>query len=1249
MKFSINIPERGILWLLLATPFLFAQPILADPLDIKTADYCLIADFEAEAGSDGLSVTLTDLSFGESQITSWSWLFGDGGFDDNNQHTSHIYSEAGCYTVRLTVEDVLGETDFIEKEVCVEGDGQMFVEIDASPSITTPGSEIEVSANVVGGVAPYSYEWDFGGGVSNQSNTNPGPHLVTFSSPGTYFIDVKVTDAFDNEVWPNELAEITVGEVDQANYTWLPENPPWVNYSTTFSAHYDISHYWLPVVTWEFSPSLTTSPLCAEFCTVTFEEAIEYTVTMKVCNNNGNGDCETVTKKITPIEVVPKIIVWPTSPPEMGETLDLTMKLDEFSSNSCPTIKWLYVLENKDYPYLIPNSGDISGGIACYEGNAAQQWETTTEEPLNEWGCWDLRVFYDQYTAYPCSNAGSCPDDTETFSCFVEVLPPDEMEITDVELHQNGNCNTYLSVVTSGGAYAAQEITSGPCSGQDYGYKNYIWKAYDINDPSKEIEGLFAYQPSHRRCAKLDMQHDYFDQLTLGESVLFLAEVIVKDWMGNSDTYKKIIRIDPINISIDLEHTRCPGSEGYIGLSDFVTGGNGNLTFEWLGADATEDIQSPGGTTEQNPLFTFPNSPGSTRMYQLKVTDAGGCSKDFNFTVMLNPIALDLPPSIDACIGSSTQILGPGAEYIGGSGSYMVQWESVNPANFGTSLLDDPTALNTVVTGQNGGAAVLYSINVEDVYDLNGTCAQTDNIWVDGVMFDNFVADAGPDRTKASGDPVCYGEEITIGTPPNGSDFSFLWTSDHPDFEESTEPLPLLTEELNKKPGNYNYHLQVSHTPTGCFKEDDIDVEVLKQWMFQGYEPAIEFAIEGDDAPLWDETVINGVLPNSVNSNSGAELDFSYSWVENPPPSTVNPTLNVYNIPSGGTFQPNVDQYYLTLEVEDEYACKRSFKTNRAALLEKEPKLEIVMVHPNSGAVCKGEQMIFNIVMETFFNGVNPAILPKVIELDFSVNHFGNMGFFTSITSTVKLHLSDNMKGVYTGTKSITQQISANSIDHIDYSYIEVSGSLGDGVSVSGNHYFQVGYTNDIQSSAEICNDPIEAAMELSVNPDNLCNSLNIFIDNSPLSGYKWIGGDPGFVEIDGYTTTFGSGDKFLHAYIDKCMIEELAPDDEIEERFSDDNPEEQEIIDQALLSVSPNPFTNEVLISYGITEEMHGKEAILLITSISGELVKTLKEREVHSKGTYTEKFNGSYLPSGSYLVQLKVNNKVVTTALVK
>jgi PKD repeat protein len=69
--------------------------------------------------ADGLAVEFTDESSAPgSSLTGWAWDFGDGG-SSSEQDPTHTYSEAGTYTVSLTVTNGSGLTDTASSAVTV--------------------------------------------------------------------------------------------------------------------------------------------------------------------------------------------------------------------------------------------------------------------------------------------------------------------------------------------------------------------------------------------------------------------------------------------------------------------------------------------------------------------------------------------------------------------------------------------------------------------------------------------------------------------------------------------------------------------------------------------------------------------------------------------------------------------------------------------------------------------------------------------------------------------------------------------------------------------------------------------------------------------------------------------------------------------------------------------------------------------------------------------------------------------------
>ncbi len=75
-----------------------------------------------------------------------------------------------------------------------------------SQNVFYPGQNLKFTANVSGGVPPYSYSWNFGDGTT--ASTNPAYH--SYSTPGYYTITVTVTDAINDKASASVTINIEV-------------------------------------------------------------------------------------------------------------------------------------------------------------------------------------------------------------------------------------------------------------------------------------------------------------------------------------------------------------------------------------------------------------------------------------------------------------------------------------------------------------------------------------------------------------------------------------------------------------------------------------------------------------------------------------------------------------------------------------------------------------------------------------------------------------------------------------------------------------------------------------------------------------------------------------------------------------------------------------------------------------------------------------------------------------------------------
>ncbi len=165
-----------------------------------------VSNFSATVS--GLTVTFIPENVTVEEGDTIRWEFGDGNTSTSSQPV-HTYQAAGNYQVRLTVSKQASDDLIIENTVSVAP------ALNNLALVISPGEgTIEVDASFDGGVAPFSYVWDFGDGVS--SNALSTSH--TYTKSGDYTVSLTVTDANGSVLSANQTVttrvpmDITLGK-----------------------------------------------------------------------------------------------------------------------------------------------------------------------------------------------------------------------------------------------------------------------------------------------------------------------------------------------------------------------------------------------------------------------------------------------------------------------------------------------------------------------------------------------------------------------------------------------------------------------------------------------------------------------------------------------------------------------------------------------------------------------------------------------------------------------------------------------------------------------------------------------------------------------------------------------------------------------------------------------------------------------------------------------------------------------------
>ncbi len=234
----------------------------------------------------------------DGTIIDYTWDFGITDSSGNPvtvsgptlSTTNFGYTDAGTYTVTLTVTDDASATDSCTADITISEatvPAVMTVEIVADPTSGIAPLPVSFSAIITNGVPPFvSYAWDFGDG-STSTDTAP---VYTYTVAGTYTVTLVVTDitgatATDTEVIvvDADLPAIAVASADPTS----GEPTLFVQFSSEGSSGNEpLSYYW----TFSEGGSSTRANPGHYYHTEG-----TYTATLTVTDADGDTDSDTVT------------------------------------------------------------------------------------------------------------------------------------------------------------------------------------------------------------------------------------------------------------------------------------------------------------------------------------------------------------------------------------------------------------------------------------------------------------------------------------------------------------------------------------------------------------------------------------------------------------------------------------------------------------------------------------------------------------------------------------------------------------------------------------------------------------------------------------------------------------------------------------------------------------------------------------------------------------------------------------------
>ena len=812
------------------------------------------ADFTASdtAICKGNIIGFTATGFNPLNITSYTWLYGDGGIGFTNP-ASHNYANPGIYDVSLQITDINGCKDTIVKPqyIFVNGPKANFT---ASASGSCLLSSIQFyDLSVTDGTHPIvEWTWNYGDGIIETLSSGPFQH--TYASPGMYTVTLKVMDnsgCLDSIVKTN-LLQVSRPVADfVADTLSCPSKP--INF---------INHSTGPGLScvWYFGDGTTSTDLNPVH---SYSADGIYSVKLVISDQYGCGDS---INKINYITIITPVVGFSVSD-SAGTCPPLIVNFTN-SSQNYTSLNWDFgdgttsTSQNPSHFYSIPGiyhaKLTINGAGGC---TAVKVQTITIKGPQGSFvygpqsGCKPLQVTFTATTQNRISFVWDFDDGTTiatTDSVITHTYTIAGNYLPKMILKDEGGCVVPITgpdTIKVYGITAAMDFDHAPlCDSGMVQFNNsaasndiitgYEWDFGDgtssvLANPLHQYNNTGLYYPSLKvrtqsGCTDsvksiipvkiVHSPHALISQspngcapvsITMSGAVTADSSAVTWNWnFGNGHT--SIVKDPPAEVysvsgiyTVSLFVTNSSGCKDTVltsvnafaiptvnaGLDTFVCKGNGR-TLHASGA-ATYTWTPTTGLSCTNCADALA-TPDSLITYIVQGTSADGCSnKDSVQLTVKKPFKINFSQADTVCKGSSVNMAAIGAD------------------NFSWS----PSAGLNSTTGPIVTASPLVSTIYQVIGKDNKNCF-SDTAFIPIKVFDIPTVEAGPDKTINVGQtidlvPVISSDVTDVVWSPTGS----IFRSDYPS--------------VTVKPRQTTTYDVVVKNAGGCTARDNITVHVL--------------------------------------------------------------------------------------------------------------------------------------------------------------------------------------------------------------------------------------------------------------------------------------------------------------------------------------------------------------------------------------------------------------------------------------